>query len=465
MLTPEKAVLLQSFLGSLPRDVAARLAAAVELDRLADGSALPHDLILEGLRPLLRVDDLRRRTPTPLRLFCLPFEDLLVNVPRRDKQKGRILRGHVVPIWHWVSHTLMAKDAASYAADIRSCVLTGRHGKALERAEKFWPLAGVAMAEALQKNRKDAVTALGDDATADDAGDIALVLQSGTAMTAVQALLPKPTPVLTEDLLWGLRHIFDAVRETNLDAAPFISVVAMRRLAKPWEALKLALLVSRQTHDAMISSTDMGLAGDVLFSDMEDARIALMNIRHPNFEVDPLLRHLSTFTNISSAIVKEVEILRTGRWGQLLLKDRAAIGGVMDTFMEKAPKEIAGAMPTHKAGYSGGPRVPDFSRPVDPERADRALRYAKVLAGTKLLAVPGSFGAKHQEAVEEACLYIRSYTEDLLKELRTAEGAKREIVERQFLLVLELTKLLFEESEAEFLRRRGKAAGAQCLAG
>ncbi|GAA0566585.1 hypothetical protein [Rhizomicrobium electricum] len=464
MLSPEKISLLQSFLGALPKDIAARLATAVELDRLADGSLLPHDLILEGLRPILRSDDSRRRTPTPLRLFCIPFEDLLVNTPRPEKQKGRILRAHVVPVWHWVSNTVVPAEAAKYASDIRSCALTGRYGKALERAERFWPIAGAAMVAELVKNRKAAATALGGDMVAADAVDIAQVVQSGSAMMSVQALLPKPTPVLTEELLWGLRRIFDIVSETNIDAAPYVSVVAMRRLAKPWEALKLALLVARQTHDALISSTDMGLAGDVLFSDMEDARTAIMNIRHPHFDPDRLVAHLASFTEISAAIVKEVEILRTSRWGQRLLKDRAAVGEVMETFMEKAPKEIAGALPTHKAGYSGGPRVPDFSRPVDPDRIDRALRYAKVISRTRLLAGPGSFGAKHQDALDEACLYVRSYTEDLLKELRTAEGPRRENVEHQFQLVLELTQLLFDVSEADFLRRRGKAAGAQCLA-
>ena len=49
---------------------------AVEVDRLMDGHVLPHDDILEGLRPILRREHYDR-TPTPLRLFCRPFQDLL----------------------------------------------------------------------------------------------------------------------------------------------------------------------------------------------------------------------------------------------------------------------------------------------------------------------------------------------------------------------------------------------------
>ena len=464
MLSNDKITLLQSFLGSLPGEVASRLAQAIEVDRLVDGKALPHQLILDGLRPVLRVSDASRRTPTPLRMFCRPFEDLLVNQPRTEKQRGRILRSHVVPVWQWLSKHLLVKETECYCDDVRSAVIASKLTAALARAEQFWPVAGGAMLAALTKDRKRAVQHLGGETVAADVADMALVLQSGSAMLAVQALLPKPTPNLNDELLWGLRHLFESVLENNPDAAPLVSVVAMRRLTKPWEALKLATLIARQSTDALISSTDMGLAGDVLFADMEDSRTAILAVRHPVFDEAVLIAHLTAFTNVSSAIVKEVEMLRSGRWGQRLLKDRAAVGSTMETFMERAPKEIAGALPTHKAGYSGGPRVPDFNKPVDPDRTARALRYAKVMAGTKLLSVAGSFGAKHQNAMDEITLMVRSYCEDVLKELRSAEGPRRLVVESQYQLSLELTTLLFDDSEAEFLRRRGKAAGAQVAA-
>ena len=81
-MSNDKTGLLKSFLGSLNGDIAARLASAVETDRLLDGRVLPHDTILDGLRPALRGLQ-AGRTPTPLRLFCRPFEDLLTCAPRK----------------------------------------------------------------------------------------------------------------------------------------------------------------------------------------------------------------------------------------------------------------------------------------------------------------------------------------------------------------------------------------------
>ena len=82
MIFEDKTGLLKTFLGSLPGNVAAKLASAVEADRLLDGHVLPHEAILDGLRPSLRGAN-AERTPTPLRLFCRPFEDLLTSSPRK----------------------------------------------------------------------------------------------------------------------------------------------------------------------------------------------------------------------------------------------------------------------------------------------------------------------------------------------------------------------------------------------
>ncbi|MEY4708110.1 MAG: hypothetical protein RJB58_1833 [Pseudomonadota bacterium] len=122
MPATDKTGLHKSFLGGLPGHVAARLALAVEVDRLLEGRGLPHDDILSGLRPVLRRDH-HDRTLTPLRLFCRPFQDLLSCAPRRAKQKGCIARGSLVPVWNWVSQTLVPDAAAAYVKDTKALVL------------------------------------------------------------------------------------------------------------------------------------------------------------------------------------------------------------------------------------------------------------------------------------------------------------------------------------------------------
>ena len=93
---------------------------------------------------------------------------------------------------------------------------------------------------------------------------------------------------------------------------PIVAVVAMNRLQRPWEALALPLMVSRQTGDALISKTDMGLVGEILFARMDAMKAAI--------QADPPSRcsrrrrcseQVRAFADLSSAMVKEIEIAAT----------------------------------------------------------------------------------------------------------------------------------------------------------
>jgi len=270
----------------------------------------------------------------------------------------------------------------------------------------------------------------------------------------VQAALPRPTASFNEELVWELRGIYDELVKRRPEASPYVAVVAMNRLLKPWEALRLPLHICRQTGDQMIAQTDMGLVGEIIFSRMETLRDVILQTRHPMFQAEILLEQVAHFTEMSSAIVKEIEIKRDGEWGQRLLKDRAQTGGVMDVFMDRAIREFSAALPMQKGTGAGA----DFSRALDVEKKDLASRYAKLVVGSRNFAAAGSFAAKQKKAAEDIGAYLRRYIEDVVKELKSADPGRRANAETYFQFCVELAGLLFSEKEAELLQRRGRAA-------
>jgi hypothetical protein len=462
-MLPTQEKLLRNFLSRLPPATAQQLARAIEADKLYDGKALPHDVILESLRPALRQVPPEGRVLTPLRLFCQPFEDLLINAGGKAKLKGRIARESILPVWTWLSNTLLPEESQNYSNDVRQAIEKHDVTSAYSIAAEFWSTSSHAIRSAManEKTRATARSALADLALA-DAEEMALMLGVGDQVLAIHRKLPRGTAALTEDLIWALREIYDALLQTNSDAAPYVTVITMSRLAKPWEALRLPLMITRKAQDTLISSTDMGLAGELLFHDLEDYAFQIRAVRQPHFDVEILLRNLSRFTELSSAVVKEVEIRRDGRWGQNLLKDRSLVGTTMDAMMQKAPKEILGALPMHKSGsYGGGPRVPNIDHmPDQDEKVERAIRYAKLVMGCRHLASRASFGATHKDASDEIERELRVYNEDIVKLMRDPDEAKRNKAEPFFRTAVELTAILFSEEEADFLRRRARASMA-----
>lgn len=450
-LSDDKTGLLQNMLGKLPETAAGKLAQAVEMDRLMDGR-MPHDAILAGLRPSLRHAGVSPRTQTPLRLFCQPFEDLLVSDARKEKQKAVIARGSVVPVWSWLSINLLPEEAQAYFRAAKALILAGRLGDAYAQARSFWTSAGVAMREALagEPGLTVARTRLKDLEIA-DAREMALLLLEGEEMLKIQERLPKPLPHLTEDILWQLRESYDALIQRNPDVAPFVAVVAMNRLQRPCEALRLPLSISRQTGDTLISKTDIGLVGEILFARMDALKAAIMSTRHPMFDAELLLTQVGSFAELSSAVVKEIAVRRDGEWGQRLLKDRAAIGEVMDGFMERAAKEFSAALPMQKGKG-------EFARATTAEKRGMASAYVRLVAGTRILAAAGSFAAKQRTALEDVSNHLRRYIEDAVRELRGCDGEKRAIVESQLQYCADLAGILFSAEEAELVRRRMRAA-------
>jgi hypothetical protein len=451
MLPESKTGLLKAFLGGLPVPAAGRLAMAVEMDRLMDGRSLPHEAILEGLRPALRRENFDRR-PTPLRLFCRPFQDLLTCHPRKVKQKAAIARGSLVPVWNWVSQTLVRDAAYAFVKYTKICVLNQRLDSAIACSAEFWPIAAQAINRALstEVGRQAAQKCLGDAFAVEDAAEMALLLRAGEAIEQLSALLPIPVASFQEQLVWDVRKIYDQLTQTLPDAAPYVAVITMNRLSRPWEALRLPLLVTRHADETLISKTDMGLVGEILFARMEALKESIQETRHPLFNADELMEEVKAFADLSSHIVKEIELKRQGEWGRRLLAERAQIGEVMENFMDRAPREVGAALPTHKATGA------DVSKPVPAEKREMALRYASLVAGSRAFAAAASFGAKHHSTFEELCSTLKRYNEDLLKALKA--GPQNEIAIAQFQFCTELTTILFGGEEAELLRRRGRAA-------
>jgi hypothetical protein len=451
MLSDDKTGLLKAFLGNLPGPAAARLAMAVEVDKLMDGHALPHQDILDGLRPVLRREHYER-APTPLRLFCRPFQDLLTCHPRKVKQKGVIARGTLVPCWNWLSQTLLPAETQVYIKETKAQVLAHRLDAALTCASEFWPVAAKALKDALstEAGRQSAQKVLGDAFAVADAAEMALLLSVGGAVEKVQALLPPPVPSFSDQLIWQVREIYEKLMDTAPDAAAYLPVIVMTRLMRPWEALRMPLRLARHTDETMISKTDMGLVGEILFTRMDELRTAIQQTRHPVFEAETLLDQARTFADLSSNIVKEIELKRQGEWGKRLLAERVQIGKVMENFMDRASREFSASLPIHKAAGA------DFSKPLGAEKQAMALRYAKLVAGSRPFAAAASFAAKQKDANDELCAWLRRYNEDLVKTLKAEphNGAAN----AQFPLCIELTVLLFSEEEAELLRRRGRAA-------
>ena len=454
----DRQVQLDRFIGQLPSHVAERLAKALEVDRLIGGSDLPHAELLQALRPQLREAPKPARPPNPQRYFCRPFEDLLVNTVPVTKQKGRISRASIVPVWNWLANDLLPEKHKVLCESLLNALVAGEHAQVQHTIAELWRSAATAIRFALETPDRKAIAIrkLGSAVVADDAAEMALLVSAGSDLVRLLEDLPLTLKTLGQKEIAILRGAYDHMNKTQPDLAPYIAVIAMSRLERPSEALHLAGIFAHASNDAMVSNTDVGIVGDLLFSDLDRYTETILAARPPDFDPEKLLPALASFAELSAGMVKELGIRRDGKWGQHLAKSRAAVSQAMEALLVRAPKDINAALPSSRLGaYAKGPRPLELSRPPDPERLAKALRYARIIGQARPYAAAAAFHAKLTDIRQEIGGVLRTTVEELLRDLRApSPGA---YAGEHVAAVLDLCAFILGEEETDLYRRRARA--------
>jgi hypothetical protein len=464
MQLPTKEHELKRLLATLPSDKALTLAAAVERGRLAGDRTLPIDMILDGLRPTLRRLQ-PQRVPTAQRLFCEPIADFLVDDPREYKQPGRIARSTVRALWRWLKDTLRV-GLAEIETQVSRAVFSRDQRQLADAVHRMQSELLTAIKAALDRavqgstERRVLAAKFGGDEALADLEEIASLLQGANELAPLRGLLPKRIDTLTEQHSTFVRDIYDQLAARKSDLSPYVGLLVLARLKRPWEALRLAGIVSRRTNDALFSASDMGIVGDVLLADMENLALDIASVRPDSIDPDVLLTKLDRFVQMSGGLVREIGVKREGKWGQRLIKIRQLASDAMDSLIVRAPREITAALPVQRLGAFGGrgPRRPDLSRDPDPARVEKALVWGRLLAGSTPYAGGGAFYAAHKDAFEEVSQFLRAYAESMMAELKTIEFDKRPRAQSYQAHAEALSDVILGLEETDQIRRRAASA-------
>ena len=260
MQLPTKEQELKKFLAVLPADKAAKLAAAVETGRVAGERGMPIDLILDGLRPTLRRIN-ARRVPTTLRLLCEPFADFLVDDPREFKQPGRIARSSIRSMWRWLKDSLRVALAdmetqVSRAVLSRDVRLQSEIVPRLQAEILNFVRGALHRAAPGTSDRRLLLAKLGGEDALHDIEEAMQLLAGATELSPLRGLLPRRIDTLTEQHAAFVRDVYDQMAGRGSELCPYVGLLVLARLKRPWEALRLASIVSRRTNQALFSQSD-----------------------------------------------------------------------------------------------------------------------------------------------------------------------------------------------------------------
>ena len=392
-----------------------------------DGATRAHGVILSKLRPVLaRLGGPRPGKKNPQRLFCDPFEPLLITDPEVERAGGKISRASITPVWVWLSKHVMPDTLPDICARIQTHIDAANASALKASVEVLHATAAGAIVAALKNEKERARLAKGPDGERilQDAQLMGSALAVAPDMVKLKRLIPSVIPEFEDALLFPVRDLYDEAYNEHPEAALVILLTVMARLKEPWQIMRVARSIARKDDDTMISKTDLSILGNMLITDMEN--IANHVGRVPTREVDlaALYDSMDKLAAGSQGLAREIDIRRWGEWGKRLLAARLVVSKTAGAVMARFQGDLERAFPLSRVGGFGraGPRHPDLSKPLSAEAVRRVEKLILFLEKSRKIEEVIGIHADCKAVREGIDEYLMAYEDAILEEAHRAAG-------------------------------------------
>ena len=452
---------LLSIFEGLPEEKLKRLGARIELDRQDNLFALPHQTVMDMMRPYLAA--IRApRVYTPQRILCVPFEDLLTFPDPDFKKRGVLGRGSIAVMWDWVTKDLAASEFQDLAEQFTDAQKGGDQQQANDCAKQIWRLCADRMRKAFEEAdddiaKFDAISdRLGGAHRFEEVEEMSKVLQIAPYIEALKEDLPlKPIIGLTAEHVSMIAETYKTVAEEEPGCELYLLLVIMGRLLQPFPILKVFRLLSRDKDDSAVRRTDLSVAGDIVIEALEnDAKQVADAMRSTDVDEEEVVRKATRFAAAFKGITTDIGIHRDGEWGKRMYGSRAIVSkAVEDKVLKGATDTIKSSLP-----IQGGKVSDALSDWPDDDMFETAERRAKALGQTLRISEQLGLKAACTSAVTELRRDFDDMGVQLIDKLGSIDPANEGPAFANMCMVVRLTELVSNSEQADMLRRRGRTA-------
>lgn len=318
-----------------------------ELERLEMcGIDMPGSADIQAkLRSELRKDGSSQGGPTPSRYFFAPLEPLLVDGAPEHANSGRLARGSLAPIWEWISRDLLPIMARDYNDQMKGLIATNKPRELQLAAATFQTKVTKAL-EGLLKSPEDAERARAKLATYTaspsaygDLTKIVAALHAREALAKFSETLLLTIAKFDDAQVAKISADLDSLRRQDADAVPFALALIARRLATPWQLIRLATKASPTRNAADVAATPNAVAVSMVLDQLDDNRHAL-RIALKNGRVVVARDILVGVYDTEHALQVRIRGLEQSEWGKRLCDIMGAIATLVDGEVKRFPDKL-----------------------------------------------------------------------------------------------------------------------------
>jgi hypothetical protein len=225
------------------------------------------------------LDELCRLEPfdldAPARLFFQPLEPFIVDDVM--ERPFRLPRSSLPQLWRWVARDLLRDEASEFSDATGDALAAGDVARAEGLARDFQDrVAAVIRASFAESDDqllpRRLLAQLGTPRAADEIATLRWALRGRDALSALSARLPATIDDLPPQSIPVLTMLIENAARPR-DVFVYALLVLMRRMAAPWQIVRLAMHAAGSNSAARVADTPYGVVLDILLGDL-DCQIA-----------------------------------------------------------------------------------------------------------------------------------------------------------------------------------------------
>jgi hypothetical protein len=446
---------LKEYLARLPPGAQALLMREFERSIERGEDATVANLVLEQLRNIARGsgDDARPRVDNPARFLFQSLEPFLAeaNVGLRP---GQIRRASLLAVWQWLAR----EGAPVLAREFEVALSRGPESGASPEIEVATRKLQRGTAEALQ-----AITAAGYDDrrllarigppdVIEDLPSIAMLLQGREAIDTLGGRLPSYMRIFNDAQISAVLSALNVPSLQTPQMLPFALSLITRRLAAPWQIIRLAIRMAASDDEMRVASTPYGLAVTIALHDLSCLAATLrVDIRRGRF--GEVTEHLKTLHDGVRGLRTELDLRNDSAWGRQLAAIRADISSALQSEIDSVPGRVRRLLRQRTdKDISAGASI--NSGDVDETRA-----LIEFVAVCRTYASELAINEVTMRTYSDLQHYVEQSTEALVQSLRGSEGKARAYRQMQVAAAIRFCDVLFGSDYAALMSRAAENAG------
>ena len=257
--------------------------------------------------------------------------------------------------------------------------------------------------------------------------------------TIIRALGP---PQITS--IGGILKQYPALQSPQL--LPFTVALVMRRLASPWQIVRLAINAAGSDEEARIVTSPFGVCVEMVLHQLGAVAAQLQHdVRHGRFVESS--HHLKTLHDAIRDLRSEIALRADSAWGRQLAALRVDISRSLKSDIESAPGRVRRLL-RQRSDKDIGP-----ASQLDGAEIEQTAALIGMVAICKPYASELAIGEMTLRALSELQQYVETATENLVAALRVSDARTQPFRRQQTDAAIRFCEIIFGYDYAALMRR------------